>query len=199
MSLLNLIYELDAQQRHPHLFRRNPQTLDNHFGAGIREGHLEHVLREPNRLRQGRQEFERYVGSDAGTGPPVSMGPDGLQIHLDVQQFRPNELSVKVHEGSVVIEGKHEARDDDFGTIMRHFVRKYALDPELDSTKVTSTVSCDGILTVKVPRIRPTDDETPRVIEIIQTGPARDSITYTPQEMRNGTSPRRRVCNIDRL
>lgn len=42
---------------------------------------------------------------------------------LDVQQFKPEEMKVRVVEGGVEVEGRHEQRQDEHGTIARHFVR----------------------------------------------------------------------------
>lgn len=44
-------------------------------------------------------------------------------MSLDVQQFKPEELKVRVVEGVVEVEGKHEERQDEHGSISRHFVR----------------------------------------------------------------------------
>ncbi len=44
------------------------------------------------------------------------------QVCLDVQQFKPEEVNVKTVDNFVVIEGKHEEKEDEHGYISRHFV-----------------------------------------------------------------------------
>lgn len=79
----------------------------------------------------------------------VKTSKDTFQVSLDVQQFSPEELTVKTLDKNViVVEGKHEEKEDEHGYITRHFVRKYKLPEEFDSTAVQSSLSSDGLLTV---------------------------------------------------
>lgn len=71
---------------------------------------------------------------------------------MDVQQFSPNEITVKVTEGAVIVEGKHEEKQDEHGFISRHFVRRYTLPKDVDVNNVVSSLSSDGVLTVSVPK-----------------------------------------------
>ncbi|CAG0922538.1 unnamed protein product [Notodromas monacha] len=82
----------------------------------------------------------------------VSNDRSKFQIMLDVQQFCPNEISVKTVDNYIVIEGKHEEKEDDHGYVARHFVRRYLLPKGVRPESVTSTISCDGVLTVAAPK-----------------------------------------------
>jgi len=75
-----------------------------------------------------------------------------LQVTLDVQQFAPNEVTVKVVGQTVVVEGRHEEKQDEHGSISRQFVRKYQLPQDIQMDQVTSTLSSDGVLTVTAPK-----------------------------------------------
>ncbi|KAG7172654.1 Alpha-crystallin B chain-like [Homarus americanus] len=55
-------------------------------------------------------------------------------MSLDVQQFKPEELKVRVVEGVVEVEGKHEQRPDEHGTISRHFVSPWSLPNQHSAT-----------------------------------------------------------------
>ncbi|KAG8228851.1 hypothetical protein J437_LFUL008347 [Ladona fulva] len=66
--------------------------------------------------------------------------------------FKPNEISVKVVEDNIVIEGKHEEKEDEHGFVYRHFVRRYILPKDSSADDVTFTISSDGVLTVTAPR-----------------------------------------------
>lgn len=81
----------------------------------------------------------------------LHFGKDGFQACVDVHHFEPKEISVKTVDNTVIIEGKHEERDDGHGTVLRHFVRKYVLPKEYDMATVHSSLSSDGVLTLKAP------------------------------------------------
>jgi len=71
---------------------------------------------------------------------------------LDVQQFSPEEMTVKVVGNNVTVEAKHEEKQDEHGYISRHFVRRYVLPASHDATRVTSSLSSDGVLTITAPK-----------------------------------------------
>jgi len=116
-----------------------------------------------NRLNQALQRQSSAVSK---------IGKDGFQVSMDVTQFKPSELNVKVVDNSIVVEGKHEEREDDHGFISRHFVRRYALPKGYDPDKIQSTLSSDGVLTVSIPKPQLQDKSNERHIQIQQTGPA---------------------------
>lgn len=74
------------------------------------------------------------------------------QVILDVQQFSPHEITVKTIDNHVVVEAKHEEKQDEHGYISRHFVRRYVLPPSHDLVNITSTLSSDGVLTITAPK-----------------------------------------------
>lgn len=114
--------------------------------------------------------------------PVATVGKDGFQASLDVQQFKPNELTVKVVDNHIIVEGKHEEREDNHGYISRHFARRYALPKGFDAGNVVSTLSSDGVLTVSVPRPAIEDKSNERVIQIQQVGPAHLNVKENPEE-----------------
>ncbi|XP_020492288.2 uncharacterized protein si:dkey-1k23.3 [Labrus bergylta] len=73
------------------------------------------------------------------------------QVSLDVAHFSPSEISLSVSDGFLEVRGKHEERPDEHGFIARCFTRKYRLPAEIDVSKIASTLSVDGILTVEAP------------------------------------------------
>lgn len=109
------------------------------------------------------------------------IGKDGFQVCMDVGQFKPNELTVKTVDNCVVVEGKHEERQDDHGFISRHFTRRYVLPNGYDAKQAVSTLSSDGVLTVKVPPPQK-QESNERIIQIQQTGPAHLSVKENKEE-----------------
>jgi HSP20 family molecular chaperone IbpA len=90
--------------------------------------------------------------NDTKTVANVTTTKDGsFQVCIDVHHFKPSEITVKTVNCTIVIEGRHEERQDDHGYVERHFVRKYTLPKEYETTDIHSTLSSDGILTVKAP------------------------------------------------
>ncbi|XP_028901877.1 heat shock protein 23 [Zeugodacus cucurbitae] len=122
--------------------------------------------------------------------PLATVGKDGFQASMDVQQFKPSELSVKVVDDHIVVEGKHEEREDDHGYISRHFVRRYALPKGFQADKVVSTLSSDGVLTVHAPKPAIEDKSNERVIQIQQTGPAHLNVKENPKEITKEEKPK---------
>ncbi|CAJ1069472.1 hypothetical protein L3Q82_023049 [Xyrichtys novacula] len=73
------------------------------------------------------------------------------RVSLDVAHFSPSEISVSISDGFLEVGGRHEERPDEHGFIARCFIRKYRLPAEINVSKIASTLSVDGILTVEAP------------------------------------------------
>jgi len=108
-----------------------------------------------------------YRASESGTST-VRNEANVFQVNLDVQQFRPEEVNVKIVGDHVVIEGKHEERKDEHGFISRQFARKYKLPEGVIADGIKSTISSDGILSVVAPKAIAAP-ENERSIPIVQT------------------------------
>lgn len=106
----------------------------------------------------------------------AKVGKDGFQVNLDVQHFKPNEISVKTVNNSIIVEANHEEREDSHGYISRKFTRRYDLPEEFKAKDVVSSISSDGILSIKCPKSEPAIEGNVRHIQIQQTGPARLNI-----------------------
>lgn len=78
----------------------------------------------------------------------------GFQVSISVHQFQPNEVNVKVRDNAITIEAKHAERREGHEHISRLFTRSYMVPMENDINNVNSTMSIDGILTVKTPKVK---------------------------------------------
>jgi len=108
------------------------------------------------------------------SGAKTTIGKDGFQVCLDVQKFAPNEISVKTIDNTVVVEAKHEERQDEHGYVSREFARRFTLPQGFNIKDVATQLSSDGILTIKAPpEAKALDQGNVRVLQIQQTGPAR--------------------------
>ncbi|XP_034938259.1 protein lethal(2)essential for life-like [Chelonus insularis] len=138
---------------------RPHRLMDQHFGMTLNP---DRVFREVDRAFR---DFDRHFPSvyyrpwadlmrenDNRGCSVVKADKDKFQVTLDVQQFKPEEVNVKIVDNCVVVEGKHEEKQDDHGMISRQFVRKYMIPEQCDIEKTTSTLSSDGVLTITAPR-----------------------------------------------
>lgn len=91
----------------------------------------------------------------------------GFTAFVDVHQFEPKEISVKTIDHVIVVECKHDSKEDGHGYVERHFVRKFNLPNEYDMSTVKSTLSKDGILQLEAPKPALQGEE--RHIEVQQT------------------------------
>lgn len=101
---------------------------------------------------------------------------NGFQVSLDCQHFAPNEISVRTENNSIVVEANHEERKDSHGYISRRFTRRYELPEGYKTNDVVSSLSSDGLLTIRCPKSEPAVEGNVRHIQIQQTGPARLNI-----------------------
>lgn len=100
---------------------------------------------------------------------------DGFQVCVDVQHFLPKEIEVKTENNTVIVNAKHEEKEDDHGYISRQFTRRYTLPEGFKPEKVTSTLSSDGVLTITAPSPNAIEAKVHH-IPIQQTGPAQLNI-----------------------
>ncbi|GFQ90276.1 protein lethal(2)essential for life [Trichonephila clavata] len=75
-----------------------------------------------------------------------------FQVSLNVKQFKPQEVEVKVVDNFIVIHGKHEKKKDDGGFCSREFTRRYMLPQGCEADTVTSSLDQEGVLTITAPK-----------------------------------------------
>ncbi|XP_063981208.1 protein lethal(2)essential for life-like [Diachasmimorpha longicaudata] len=126
-----------------------------------------HRPRHPLVYHRPWAELLRKTDTGAST---VNADKNKFQVILDVQQFKPDEINVKVVDKCVVVEAKHEEKQDEHGWISRQFVRKYMIPEQCDIDQVASNLSSDGVLTITAPRKQVPKVEGEKIIKIEHTG-----------------------------
>ncbi|ENN77550.1 protein lethal(2)essential for life [Dendroctonus ponderosae] len=169
MSLVPFLFD---EPLYPYI--RPSRILNQQFGLGLADDDLFQPLLLNNRLlARTPAGYLRNWHSQAAaqdTGSTISMDKDKFQANLDVQQFKPEEITVKVTgENVLTIEGKHEEKQDQHGYISRHFVRRYVVPKSYDIGRVESKLSSDGVLTITAPPSS-TEAVEHKSIPIAQTG-----------------------------
>lgn len=170
---------------------RPHRLLDQNFGLALSP---EQLFQMPSRLQLYMKPRERvpmnyyrpwaelFRQSNSGSST-VEADKDKFQVVLDVQQFDPSEIDVKVVDKCVVVTAKHEEKRDEHGWISRQFVRKYLIPEQCDIDQVTSKLSSDGVLSITAPRKNQPKTENERTIKIEHTGkPAIQAKSQKPQQ-----------------
>ncbi|XP_048851835.1 heat shock protein 67B1 [Brienomyrus brachyistius] len=91
-------------------------------------------------------------------------------ISLDVNQFSPEEITVRMKEGYLEITGSHDERRDEHGSVTRCFTRKYNLPDSTDLEKMRSYLSGDGVLSVEIPLAASGDLGQQKTVIPVQVG-----------------------------
>jgi HSP20 family molecular chaperone IbpA len=91
----------------------------------------------------------------AETAKCAKPSSDDFQVSLNVKPFNSEEISVKVKGQEVIIEGKHEEREDEHGFVSRQFTRRYVLPEGYDMETVATTLDTDGKMTIKAHKPKP--------------------------------------------
>lgn len=165
MSLLPLLLnELLDEARRP----ARPSLFDQNFGMGmLNDDLLSPSIVAPLRIGYYRP-WRNLTPRQSGVSN-VSVDKDGFKVNLDVQQFKPDELSVKMVDDFVVVEGKHEERQDEHGFISRQFQRRYKIPDDVDPATIVCQLSTDGVLTIVAPKKALPSTPNERVVPITQT------------------------------
>ncbi|KAK9879612.1 hypothetical protein WA026_006676 [Henosepilachna vigintioctopunctata] len=159
-------------------YLRPTRLMDQQFGLVLDPEDLLSPIMDPSScLRHSHHNPRLYIRpwksvlSQRDSGSTVSLQKDRFEANLDVQQFKPEEITVKaVGNNMISIEGKHEEKEDEHGFISRQFVRRYVIPKDCDFSKIESRLSSDGVLTITAPRIKKDDETEYKNIPITQTG-----------------------------
>nr|XP_029716682.1 protein lethal(2)essential for life-like [Aedes albopictus] len=148
------------------------RILDQHFATGLLADDLFGAIStcpRHNYRRHGYYRPWRTVQSQQDMGSFVDVNSERFQINLDIQQFTPDEITVRTVDDMVVVEGKHEEKQDEHGYVSRQFCRKYKLPNGYEPEDITSSISTDGVLTVTAPKKALPQKSEERIVQITQT------------------------------
>lgn len=97
---------------------RTSRLVDQHFGTTFRKNDLINQLANSH-ISTATPYFRPYSMARQDSGSTVNLEKDKFEVLLDVQQFRPDEIAVKTSEKFIIVEGKHEEKQDEHGYISR--------------------------------------------------------------------------------
>lgn len=152
--------------------KRNSKLPDQAFGMALTPDDFLTTMMNPWMVHDYFRPWRQLEALASDLGSTIKTEKDKFQINLDVQHFKPEDITVKTADGYVVVEAKHEEKQDEHGFVSRQFMRKYSLPEGAESENIVSELSSDGILTVTAPR-KVIDDKGERIVTITKTGPVR--------------------------
>uniref|UniRef100_A0A0K2V955 Heat shock protein 20.4 [Bombyx mori] n=1 Tax=Lepeophtheirus salmonis TaxID=72036 RepID=A0A0K2V955_LEPSM len=93
---------------------------------------------------------------------------DKLEITLDTQQFKPEEVQVYVKDGYIHVEAKHEESSENGGKYSaQQWVRRCALPKNTLPETVVANLSSDGLLMITAPKNKETIGSSQITVPII--------------------------------
>lgn len=99
----------------------------------------------------GKQQVQvEHEGKQAASAPQAK----DFSLKIDVQDFRPEEVKVKVQGGQVFVHAKRENKNEDDGMYaysFREFKRAFSLPQGVDAEKLTSSLTSAGVLQIEAP------------------------------------------------
>merc|ERR1712018_525620 len=88
-------------------------------------------------------------------GTKVDEDETKMEVRIDASEYKPEELKVSVQSGRLLVEGRHEEKEEGGGYIQRSFSRSYTLPKEAEADKMVSNLSSEGILVITTPKSAP--------------------------------------------
>lgn len=155
--------------------RRPRQLTDQHFGLGITPKDCLTIIALPQNKEYYRP-WRNLLAASQDVGSTIKEEKNKFQINLDVQHFAPEEISVKTVDGYLVVEAKHDEKQDEHGFISRSFSRRYPLPEGIEADSVISKLSSDGVLTITAPLKTQPKVSNERIVPIVQTGPVKKQV-----------------------
>ncbi|XP_018324281.1 alpha-crystallin B chain-like [Agrilus planipennis] len=149
------------------------RALDPYFG--LRLGH--ETFLDPLTIAPWERSYSWDTPPHTDAASTIKEDKDKFEVNVDVQHFLPDEIKVTSSGNTLTVEGKHEEKPDEHGSISRHFVRKYVLPEDHDLNHLQSHISSDGVLTITAPKI-PADGNMPRAIPVQHTGKPKKAIKH---------------------
>lgn len=153
--------------------------FDQHFGGGLHPSQdmfawpLVPQVPVPRIAEHARRDAERALRAASGSSQ-VTNSQNEFGVRLDVRHFKPEEVKVTVQDNNLIVSGKHEERSDEHGFISREFTRRYVLPDNVISEQLSSSLSHNGVLSIKAPKkpVQPAVAGQPRSIPIQFVGGA---------------------------
>ncbi|GMS93886.1 hypothetical protein PENTCL1PPCAC_16061, partial [Pristionchus entomophagus] len=75
--------------------------------------------------------------------------PEKYAFTVDVSHFKPEEIRANLAGNELTVEGSHDEKTDQHGTIQRSFIRKYTLPDDANLKSIRTYLTPNGHLTIE--------------------------------------------------
>ncbi|OWR44133.1 small heat shock protein [Danaus plexippus plexippus] len=106
-------------------YERPHRIIDQDFGLSLTPDDLLTVAVSPLLSRDYYRPWRQMAAAARDVGSTIKSDKDKFQVNLDVQHFKPEEITVKTADGYIVVEGKHEEKKDEHGFIFFFLLNIY--------------------------------------------------------------------------
>jgi len=142
--------EMDAIRRQ--MFRRGTRDVHEELSESCRT----------ERRNASAEQVKPYVTEQDG--------PQKLKLTFDVQQFKPDEIKLKLLNDNMLQVRAEQHSETSTGYESRVFERRYSLPSGVDTSSIRSTLAKDGQLTVEADLPRPQSKASnEKILEFEQT------------------------------
>ncbi|KAK7076462.1 hypothetical protein SK128_020411 [Halocaridina rubra] len=131
------------------------------------------------------------VTSDDSQAVSCTEDDNKYKMMVDVKDFKPEDISVKTIDDTVVIEGKIEKKEGNAISTQK-FTRRFILPPGVNLNAITSALSRDGVLTINAPKLAiKSGDSSQRSLPAAGTRNGATVFTrFTPSDQHDGDDKR---------
>uniref|UniRef100_A0A0B7ATA4 SHSP domain-containing protein n=1 Tax=Arion vulgaris TaxID=1028688 RepID=A0A0B7ATA4_9EUPU len=119
---------------------------------------------------------------DTGMRSMFETDADGIQrfrVRFDVNEFKPEEIQVKVQDNKLIVNAKHEEKSAQT-SVSREYSRQVDIPGSVDQEKMQCVLSKDGILSVEAPLTQPSLTGSDAIFPIKTSSPAKSLDMSTP-------------------
>lgn len=168
-----LFDDYDRERRmQPYFYHRHQPVRIHRFADDWpMSPNFDHALSELQSMMENVNDaigqYQNSVLKDVGAGGmKTTRTEDGnLQLAVDVSQYKPEEINVKLCDDNLVIEAKTESSEND-NYHKSEFKRWIKLPQDVKHDAIRSTLTADKKLLVEVPVNKPIADSRSRSIPI---------------------------------
>jgi len=145
--------------------QREFAEFDSSFGVGTAGGLVDPFFSRPlgaigvgvtdpvSRPVVSYQKDKMGDSNDLSPKAKVSYDQDKFQVEFNVQEYSPEELSIKTEGDVLIVLAKHETKvEGGQSFVSKQFEQRFSLPSGTKPEKISSSLSKDGYLTVTAPR-----------------------------------------------
>lgn len=93
----------------------------------------------------------RLFSSFADIGPRIESDDEKFRVIVNVKDYNLSDLKVKVKGDFILVQGSHEAKQDDHDVFASQFVHTYSLPINASASDVTAKLTSDKYLIITAP------------------------------------------------